>query len=114
MKTRLILFVLGLLLVAGGTAQAQDRQRPTADRREILRARREAMIQNRDGVKARREAMRARFESLPAAQQEFLRAFRAERAGVVSQVKAGTLSRQEAREAIRAWIQANRPARPGS
>jgi hypothetical protein len=60
----------------------------------------------------RREAFRLRLENLSVEQREFLQALRAERAGVISSVKAGTITRQEAREVIRAWVQANRPARP--
>lgn len=114
MKTRLIFLALGFLLVAGGSAQAQDRQRPTPqERRDLARARRDAITNHRDGIRQRREATRQRFENMPAAQRAFLEALRAERRDVIGQVKAGTLSRQDAREAIRAWIQANRPARPG-
>jgi len=113
MNTRLMFLALGFLLLAGEAVQAQVRQRPASDqRREIVRARREAMAQNRDAMRHRREAMRLRFESLPAEQREFLQALRVARSGIIEQVKAGTLSRQEAREAIRAWVQANRPARP--
>lgn len=112
MNTRHVLLALGFLLLAAGTVQAQDRQRPTRNPREIARARREAVAQNRDAMEHRREAMRLRLENMPAEQREFLQALRAERIGVIGQVKAGTLSRQEAREAIRAWVQANRPARP--
>jgi len=114
MNTRLIYAALGLMLVAGGTAQAQERQRPGTllERREALRARREAMITNRDALRERREAMRLRFESMPAEQRAFIQSLRAERGSIRDQVKSGAITRQEAREAFRAWIQANRPARP--
>lgn len=113
MKFRLIFLALGLLLVAVGDAQAQTRQRPSVqDRRDVARARREAMVQNRDAIRHRREAIRQRFENLTAEQRAFLQALRVERREVLSQVRTGALTRQEAREAIRAWVQANRPSRP--
>ena len=113
MKTRLFFLALGFLLVAAGSVQAQTRTRVTADRRDAIRARREAMVQNRDAIRQRHEAMRDRISSLTAEQRAFLEGLRAERREIFGQVKAGSLTRQDAREAIRAWIQANRPARPG-
>lgn len=114
MNTRLTFLALGFLLVAGSAAEAQERQRPTPqERREAVRARREAMINNRDAIRERREAMRQRFENMPPEQRAFLQSLRAERGNIRGQVNAGTLSREDARAAMRAWIQANRPARPG-
>jgi hypothetical protein len=114
MKLRLTFLALGTLLLAGSVAQAQQRQGPTPqEMREMARARREAMRQNPDAIRQRREAMRQRLENMPPEQRAFLEALRAERASIRDQVKAGTLDRQAARETMRAWIQANRPARPG-
>ncbi|MSR05863.1 MAG: hypothetical protein EXR93_02150 [Gemmatimonadetes bacterium] len=105
MKTRLTFLALGLLLAAG-TAQAQQRQQPDPQtRREAMRARHEAMQQHRD-------AMRHRFENMTPEQKAFFQALRSERGGIRDQVKAGTLDRLGARQALRAWIQANRPPRP--
>ena len=113
MKTRLMFLALGALLVTAGAAQAQQRQGPTPqERREAFRARREAMSQNQDALRQRREAMRQRFENMTPEQRAFFDALRAERKDIRGQVKAGTLSREDARAAIRAWIQANRPPRP--
>ena len=113
MKTRLAFLVLGFLLVAGSAAQAQQRQGPgTQERREAIRARREAMAQNRDAFRQRREGMRQRLENMTPEQKAFFQGLRAERRDIFGQVKAGTLSREDARAALRAWIQANRPAKP--
>jgi len=113
MKARLVFLALGFLLVAGGSAEAQVRRPNAVDRRDVARARREAMVQNRDAMRHRRDALRLRFENLPAEQRAFLEALRAERREVLGQVKSGALTRQEARDALRAWVQANRPSRPG-
>src|SRR5262245_58938696 len=115
MKLRLVFLGLGALLVAS-TAQAQRTGTgPTPqERREAFRARREAMAQNQDAIRERREALHQRLENLTPEQKAFFEALRTERKDILSQVKAGTLTRQEARAALRAWIQANRPPRPES
>src|SRR5262245_2978842 len=111
MKTRFMFLAVGAPLITAGTAQAQ-RQGPPPERRAATEARREAMQQNRDAFRQRREAMRERFENMTPEQKAFFEALRTERQDIFSQVKAGGLTRDEARAAIRAWIQANRPARP--
>jgi hypothetical protein len=112
MKSKLMLLAAVALIGMAGTAQAQQRQRPSGEeRRELMRQRREAMQGNREALMQRREAMRQRLANATPEQRAFLESLRAERQAIRDQVRAGTLDRAGARAAMREWIRANRPER---
>jgi hypothetical protein len=97
--------------------QAMERRDAAKARREASKERREAMTpEQRDAARARREA---RFNALPAEQQQFARDMRAYTQGLREksrdlrgQVTAGTLTRDAMAEQLRAYRDANKPARP--
>ncbi len=129
MKTR-IFFALALAISAAPIAvQAQSTTAPTAGapRREAASERREAMRQRQETRKAmtpeQRTEARARaqerFAALSPEQQQFVRDQRAYSQGLReksrelrAQVTAGTLTRDAMAEQLKAYRQANRPARP--
>ncbi len=94
------------IVLSAGSASAQDKGRPAgAD----PAARREAMD-------ARRDARKARVEGLTPAQREAMKeqakAYQEQRKALMEQVKAGTLDRKSAAEKLKAWREANKPAKP--
>src|ERR1041385_5973739 len=102
MKLRLTFLAIGALLLTAGAAQAQRTGGPTPqERREAFRARREAMAQNQDAIRERREALHQRLQNLTPEQKAFFEALRSERKEILSQVKEGSLTRAEARAALR-------------
>ncbi len=129
MKTR-IFFALAIALSAAPfAAEAQSTTAPTAGapRREAASERREAMRQRQEARKAMTPEQRAetraraqeRFRALPPEQQQFVRDQRAYSQGLReksrelrAQVTAGTLTRDAMAEQLKAYRQANRPARP--
>ncbi len=130
MKTRIFFALAAALSAAPIAAQAQSTTAPTAagaPRREQAAERREAMQQRRAARQAMTPEQRAaartqaqeRFNAMPPEQQQFLRDQRAYSQGLReksrelrTQVTAGTLTRDAMAEQLKAYRQANRPARP--
>lgn len=129
MNTRIFFALAAALSVAPLAAQAQSGTAPTAGapRREPAAERREAMQQRRAAMQAMTPEQRAaarsraqeRFNAMPPEQQQFLRDQRAYSQGLRemsrdlrAQVTAGTLTRDAMAEQLKAYRQANRPARP--
>jgi hypothetical protein len=129
MKTRIFFALAVALSAAPIAAEAQSTTAPTAGapRREAAAERREAMRQRQEARRAMTPEQRAeararaqeRFKALPPEQQQFLRDQRAYSQGLRekarelrAQVTAGTLTRDAMAEQLKAYRQANRPARP--
>lgn len=129
MKTRIFFALAVALSAAPIAAQAQSTTAPTAGapRREAASERREAMRQRQETRKAMTPEQRAeararaqeRFRALPPEQQQFVRDQRAYSQGLReksrelrAQVTAGTLTRDAMAEQLKAYRQANWPARP--
>lgn len=129
MKSRIALGFALLLAAVPLSMQAQVRAPGTegVTRREPLAERRDAMRQRRETMKAMTPEQRAaartraqeRFNSLPAEQQAMIRerrayslALREKARDLRSQVAAGTLTADAMAEQLRAYRDANRPARP--
>ena len=127
MNTRLLLGMAAVLCAAPVTAQVRAPGTEGVTRREPAAERRDAMRQRREAQKAmtpeRRAAARAmaqeRFNALPADQQQLLRerraysqALREKARDLRAQVAAGTLTKDAMAEQLRAFRDANRPARP--
>jgi hypothetical protein len=107
-----------------GAVRDGSRQEQMQERREQMRARRDAMQaerqamtpEQREAARARREA---RFNALPPEQQQYARDMRAYTQGLREksrelrgQVSAGSLTREQMAEQLRAYRDANKPARP--
>ncbi len=128
MKTRTLMLVVALLTAAPiamqaqvGTAAPMGSQREMAlERRDAMRARRAARqamsADDRAAMAARREA---RFNAMPADQQQFVREMRSYQQGLREksrdlrgQMKAGALSGDAMAKELKAYRDANKPARP--
>ncbi len=131
MKTRILSALAICLTMAPLAAHAQasttaptsgPRREMSAERRDAMRARREARAamtpEQREAAQA---ARKARFEAMPPEQQQFMRDLRTYQQGLreksrelQSQVKSGALTRDEMAKQLKAYRDANRPARPAS
>jgi hypothetical protein len=129
MSFRLLLLCSALISAAPTVVQAQQasttapgatRRELAAERREATRLRREARMavtpEQRAAARARREA---RFSAMPADQQAYLRSLRTYQQGLKlqarelrAQVRAGTLTQDAMAQQLKAYRDANRPARP--
>ncbi len=128
MKTRTLLLLAALLAGAPIALQAQvSTTAPTApqremalERRDAMRARREARqamsADERAATAARREA---RLNAMPADQRQFVREMRSYQLGLLErsrelrlQMKAGALSGDAMARELKAYRDANKPARP--
>lgn len=129
MNTRFLLLTVALTtasLAAEAQATGPDSRGAGSPRREQMAERRDAMKQRQETRKAmtpqEREAARAaaqeRFNSLSPERQQFVRGQRAYAQGLRekarelrTQVEAGTLTRDAMAEQLKAYREANRPAR---
>jgi len=79
-------------------------------------ARREAAKERRDAAKDRRDDRKERIAALTPAQREaakaHMKAYQEQRKLVHEQLKAGTIDRKTAAEQLKAWREANKPAKP--
>jgi hypothetical protein len=129
MNVRMMLALTAALTAAplAAHAQASAPATPGAPRREQAAERREKMQERREAAKAmtpeQREAARARaqerFAAMPPEQQQFLKDQRAYSQGLREksrelrgQVESGAITREAMAEQLRAYRDANRPARP--
>jgi hypothetical protein len=134
MKTRVLIALAALLSVAptfvaaqGSTtapAGASSRREMSAERRDEARARREKLAamtpEQRDAQRAEMRARaEARLSAMPPEQQQFVRDLRTYQQGLREtakglreQVTAGTLTRDQMAQQLKAYRDANRPARP--
>jgi len=131
MNARFLVALAAALVVSPIAAHAQasttapasgSRREMAAERREAMKARRDAMQamtpEQREAAKAAREA---RFNAMPVDQQQFLRDQRAYQQGLREksrdlrqQVRAGSMTRDAMAQQLKAYRDANRPARPAS
>ncbi len=130
MNARLLFLAVALSaapMAASAQATAPESRGAGSPRREQMAERRDAMKQRQEARKAmtpeEREAARAaaqeRFNSLSPERQQFIRDQRAYSQGLRekardlrSQVQAGTLTKDAMAEQLKAYRDANRPARP--
>jgi hypothetical protein len=106
------------------TAPTGTRREHATERRDAMRARRDARKtmtpEEREATKAAAQARReARISAMPPEQQQFMRDLRTYQQGLrararelQSQVAAGTLTRDAMASDLKAYREANRPARP--
>jgi Skp family chaperone for outer membrane proteins len=130
MKARLLLTFSVAMLTAPLAAQAQaTTNAPAKSQRELATDRREAMQRRRDALQAMTPEQRAaartqareRFNAMPIEQQQFLRDLRSYQRSLRDksrelrgQVDAGTLTRDDMAQQLKAYRDANRPSRPAS
>jgi hypothetical protein len=107
---------------ASTTAPVGTRRDQATERREAIRVRRDARVamtpEQRAAARTRREA---RLSAMPADQQEYLRDLRSYQQGLRTQsrdlhaqVASGALTRDAMAQRLKAYRDANRPARPAS
>jgi hypothetical protein len=107
---------------ASTTAPVGTRRDQATERREAMRVRRDARQamtpEQRAATRTRREA---RVNAMPADQQEYLRSLRSYQQGLrtqsrdlQTQVASGALTRDAMAQQLKAYRDANRPARPAS
>lgn len=103
---------LALVLSASVAESQATTRRPDGD----PAARREAIKDRREAMKDRREDRKERIEALTPAQREaakaHMKAYQEQRKLVHEQLKAGTIDRKTAAEKLKAWREANKPAKP--
>jgi Spy/CpxP family protein refolding chaperone len=109
--THRILTVAALLVVAG-TANAQRTPPDKPSRPALTDAQKQRLEQKKDEIQQHRDQLKQKADQLVAQRKEQMEQLREIQKSIRDQVAAGTLTKDQAREQIRAWREAHKPTPP--